>query len=953
MAAKPGTPLNRGRRRQAHSDDVGIAIPAPFPNHVFMDDSEILREYSQLVGCGTLRLVATDRFLGKSKDQYNAAFLAREITQNFVDANPKKFTLDGVHFSEARAGKSRRFEVVGDWIFRDSKGLYGLHSDKPEGPSAGGNAIGLKQTAIRYMRDFGVTKFEIYGEKDGKGWCLNYRLLKADDVNAKLEQGKRDGAIAFSERLEHDLLVAELSDCPATGQCKYVIETDNQEVITTLRQIPEIGVSKTNPHLQNLDFENERGAVKFLSSEAARSGVRGRLFMNGQTMNVDENGPSVTDYWRGPTGVTVNLHGIDYEMSIDRPPIRQYQFSKYCDHLIGSMKKDDLIALLIRGEHLWDLGDFKFGDEPHSTTLLTNLARKLRWESINDTEAFTSSLSRAHPEKKYLALDGSLKIPAERLQELRAEGYVLCPSEFQHIGMPSVKTKVRAVDVHSAKKPDISADMMRTRAIYEGFTPFYPELGEFRNPQDFFSGMLRGLGEFTSGVSEVAERRNTFRLNFKEGIPDELLCHPLYSINPENPQHRLVHNLRAFIAHGLSQGYVQNALTYQGNYLTNYAIQPSISPKPLLVAQNVRFSEDEGVFLEVRLDDAMAETFRRQVGEAGVLTQSSANASGTEEHKPKRESKTPRILRSSLLAAASVAVLLGAAAVSLNRYLNPHRSASDSEPSPIRSEQPASHPQDLTRTSASDSKLAPPTPEQPASRSPDVSNALDNLEVAVGGVAPPKPVDDVVGAYMGWRNSGDFYGQLPANSDYADGWSIVGMIDGQRTAGVNPATRTKAGDDEISKRLQALANKLAPPEDRIENFEIESNPTQAQLAQITLLRTYYKITTGHDLPNMFIFSGDGALGVNIMKKAIGLHGALFNTDFSEALSTLVHEAAHLNPLSRQHDGTFIDGVQSIFSIMNEREASLSQRLESGAELTDPDRVLLDIRSQWNALSKMQ
>lgn len=148
-------------------------------------DQKLLQFFYRLKGIDA-HPIATDRFLDKSRDEYNAAWLTRELVQNFVDHNPQHpGTLDGVRFTQEplRSG-GMRFRIEGDWPFEDPTGVLSPHSDKPEDMNtAGGNGIGLKQTAIRFMRDFGVQRFEINGE----GWSTNYRLAKAEDVNREWE----------------------------------------------------------------------------------------------------------------------------------------------------------------------------------------------------------------------------------------------------------------------------------------------------------------------------------------------------------------------------------------------------------------------------------------------------------------------------------------------------------------------------------------------------------------------------------------------------------------------------------------------------------------------------------------------------------------------------------------------------------------------------------------------
>lgn len=131
-------------------------------------DQKLLQYFFRERGIDT-HPIATDSFLDKSRDEYNSAWLTRELVQNFVDHNPQApGTLNGVRFtSEDLPNGGKRFRIEGDWPFTDPTGVLSPHSEKPEDMNtAGGNGIGLKQTAIRFLRDFGVKRFEI----DGEGW---------------------------------------------------------------------------------------------------------------------------------------------------------------------------------------------------------------------------------------------------------------------------------------------------------------------------------------------------------------------------------------------------------------------------------------------------------------------------------------------------------------------------------------------------------------------------------------------------------------------------------------------------------------------------------------------------------------------------------------------------------------------------------------------------------------
>lgn len=175
--------------------------------------------------------VATDRFLGRSKEKYNRPpWISREFAQNFLDGNPGggRGTLDGVEISSAEIAPkgTRRFIIRGPWEFKDPTGLITLHSEKPEGfETAGGNGIGIKQTALILFRDFHVPRFQI----DGQGWKVNYRLVSP----------------AETAGLRHNWLVAQYEKSANRGSCAKFSENQQKSslpasVFSAMRSMPRL-----------------------------------------------------------------------------------------------------------------------------------------------------------------------------------------------------------------------------------------------------------------------------------------------------------------------------------------------------------------------------------------------------------------------------------------------------------------------------------------------------------------------------------------------------------------------------------------------------------------------------------------------------------------------------------------------------------------------------------------
>src|SRR5690348_3064248 len=79
-----------GARSAAEADAGIVGYPT---------DANLLQYFYRKRGLD-VHPIATDSFLDKSRNEYNAAWLTRELVQNFVDHNPAHpGTLDGVRFT--------------------------------------------------------------------------------------------------------------------------------------------------------------------------------------------------------------------------------------------------------------------------------------------------------------------------------------------------------------------------------------------------------------------------------------------------------------------------------------------------------------------------------------------------------------------------------------------------------------------------------------------------------------------------------------------------------------------------------------------------------------------------------------------------------------------------------------------------------------------------------------
>lgn len=732
----------------------------------FATDQKLLQVYFREKGIDA-QPIATDKFLDKSRDEYNAAWLTRELVQNFVDHNSQHpGTLDGVSFRKKGSfGGTVQFTITGDWPFTDPTGVISPHSEKPNMNTAGGNGIGLKQTAIRFLRDFGVERFNIQGD----GWIIEYKLAKAEEVNRDWEKVVGHPT---TQPLRHDWLIAHIKEAAKSDRNSYVIETDSPEVIKAMETFPSLGVSSENPHLKNPDYESKHGSIKWLKKEQL-----GVLFVNGQIMNFKDKGKTSDDYWKGPEGISIRLNDVKYKISIDKPPVSALDLSLYLDGMVHDMAKDDLVEQLKRSEHLWaghiDAGIYSW-EKQGAFILIEKMAGWLPYKGFSEEEY------RKHfGGKKYVSLDTTPS--TDQLNKLKEQGYIVCPSYFARLGMP------RASDI--LKPPEESYENRRAMLVVK-------------------------LEEAESEAKRL--RAELIELDHKE------------------------------------------------------------KPKQTKPAE-------ERSEMETVLDD-----FRRL---------------------PINQPKPPE-------------VKLGGKTIKKDVKL--------SEP-------------ERARIAKMEEQI------------PGITDTVNELNTLIPESEPSTlSGKTAIEKYLEWRQSDKFYGQLTDNAGYLTGRHLLELIEEQNQAEIDSieAIREQTPEDEnllsLMSSLKDITWRMAPIEDDVNEFEIVSNPSERNLAQLGLLRLYAQLATGVALPNdLFIYNGTGSKGINLGQKAIGLHEALFNANFTEAMSIFIHEVAH-NQASN-HEREFMATMEALFATVIGRIQQIAVKSQAGQELTQEESAILDMQRQWDTL----
>ncbi len=959
----------RGDARQVRPD-AAIKIDG------VVTDQRLLQEFYRRKKVD-VHAIATDSFLDKSRDEYNAAWLTRELVQNFVDHNPQHpGTLDGVRFSGVpHKDGATQFRIEGDWPFADPTGVLSPHSEKPADiNTAGGNGIGLKQTAIRFLRDFGVEQFEI----DGEGWAVHYRLAKAAQVNGELAEMQN---LDPRYRVNHDWLVADIAEARPTGKNAYIITTANPDVVQALQQLPSLGVSKENPYLQNMDYENQYGAIKWLPLSDGSVPTRGRLFINGQVMNYKGKGATAEDYWVGPENATIRLNNIKYKMSIDRPPVNQFELAQYLDPMISNMSMDDVVGQLHTSEYLWAGHiDSNFGEAEGASVIIEKLARKLPYKKGWDKENY----SKEFGSKKYLSFDRA----ADRGQiaELQKQGYIICPSYFEQIGMPKASSKLGSLEVASNEAPKLPQHEKEKFAQEFGMEVFYEDFPEIEDPSAFLQMAASRLAPHILRLEEREERPDTARLYLKDKISKDLLFHALPK--QKDDAQRLLFLLRGVVAYGLSEHVFDKIFTSQGEFLTTFdAKYDFTTEETALITRNIKNENDQGTFIEIDFNPEFTSIFREALknasnsalaeglqanpaGDSGEeivgqidISDSSDRQAGEAGPKDIGEifpgNQKPWTAEDENLYILAISKDPAALAEDEKDLINRHKELQRQfgEVHVVQPDSPEliQHGEVIER----EVKISDSEKER-------VAKMDENLPGLVGMVnaldkVVPKPKIEVHGKseiekYMEWRNSGDFYGRLGQSAGYLTGRHLVDLVNEQNQAEISTVrTVTEATPADVTRnalmqKLRSVVSRLNPEGDDVNEFEIVVGPSERQLAQLGLLKTYAELTTGMAVVNdLFIYEGTGSKGINLGQKAIGLHKGLLDVNFTEALRTFGHEIAHNYPGAKDHEVMFRHAMESVFVTMIDRVSQIAGKLNDGGSLTEQEQAILSIQSDWDTL----
>lgn len=563
------------------------------------------------------RSLCLDTFMYTSRENYPIPWLAREIVQNFVDANTDApGTLNGVSMEEVETGDTSTFTFSGNWPFNSYSDLVSFGSGKVDAQEqlAGGNGIGIKQAILRFMRDFGARRFMILGQ----GWEVEYKMAGKDDINSRLT------AAGNQHQASHGSFMVAVRPSENRDVCKYIIETDNPEVQSGLREFENLGVCDRNEHLQGMHFRNEHGGIKWLPIHEVEEKItpydgsaprikktmkaeKGRLFVNGQIFRCQKFNGDPDDkknYWRGLAGVSLQLNHVKYSMSIDRPPMENWMIRNHVENFARTMSRDELIANLTASEYLWTGLKYKrhASDIAFCFSVIEAIVQVLSWSGFTqeDYEGIFGG-------KKYLHQDQDMN--ETQIEDLQRQGYTICPDFFGSLHMPKASAKLSSVQVAAGKKPDVhsAADASFEASVKAGLDVPYEELNTKASPQTIAMYIRERLGGIIKSITVQPERKS-LRLVLKPKIGKLNLIRQTVP-ETHDTVGQLIHEIRGLAHVGLTAGYLRDIFMAQGQYVTTF----SPHGDRLLIRNNESPSDE--AYLEIVLTDKDFEGFYRGLTE--------------------------------------------------------------------------------------------------------------------------------------------------------------------------------------------------------------------------------------------------------------------------------------------------------------------------------------------------
>lgn len=342
---------------------------------------------------------------------WNNDKIARDLLQNFYDGHGQ--TLDGVKikFVPTSDGKFR-VRIEGKTTYTQDKAIIVGESSKRQNANAAGNyGEGIKMASLKLLRDCGAENVVIASDN----WRLNYSLQKGNVTQKRV-------------------LTYSIDKTPEIYEGNFLeFETDNRELLESLRKTINRFYHSGNEHFKCPDFENELFGVKLL-----KKGEKGGLYLAGQRFefNGDYDGlKELVLFIKEKPPVNV------LDTSRDRTSLDKQDVKKLVNWLIKDSKrttKEERLQLIKAFESRWTSAS----TESDAAGFLDDMLNAERW--------CTDRLHIKFPDEyvAYSWCDESIR------QSVEANGYKVCNAYFSGLGMQTISDVYGEARKHTPVTPN-------------------------------------------------------------------------------------------------------------------------------------------------------------------------------------------------------------------------------------------------------------------------------------------------------------------------------------------------------------------------------------------------------------------------------------------------------------------------------------------------------------------
>ncbi len=338
--------------------------------------------------------------------RWNADKIARDILQNFYDGHGQ--TLDGVRFSFTPNGKKVKVRISGDSTYTVDKAVYiGETTKRGNARAAGNYGEGLKMCALKLLKDYDIGKMNIASDN----WKLTYSL--------------QNGSLTDKRVLSYSLEKADKYNG------NYVeFETDNKELLKSLRGAINKFYNSGNEHFKCPDFENDVLGIKILKPNEI-----GGVYIAGQRFEYENS-------YNGLEGMAIFFKEKPdsrfLDVSRDRTSLDQYSLQSLGSWCTTRFPKEESLKILSALKQCWRRKSPL--DEEPIDSFIKGFLNGLNFDKVH--VKFPDNYVAFSPASNDVVID------------LIRAGYTVCKDEFASLGMKTIKDLMGEARTHEPVVPN-------------------------------------------------------------------------------------------------------------------------------------------------------------------------------------------------------------------------------------------------------------------------------------------------------------------------------------------------------------------------------------------------------------------------------------------------------------------------------------------------------------------